>query len=248
MFLFLKVGPFVNEKLLNLNLKIMNSYWSNTLVSSFQRAWEVVVRFLPTFIAALIVLIVGLLVASVLRALFEKLVSSLKVDAALRKLGFDNFVSRAGYQLNSGKFVGALVYWFVVVVVVLAVSDILGLWGLSTFLNEVLMYFPNVIVAVLILLAALVVANFLRGLVRASVASARLHASKFLGALTWWAVVIFGFLAALLQLGVAGSLIQTIVTGFIAMVALAGGIAFGLGGRDYAAHLINKLREHTEER
>ena len=149
--------------------------------------------------------------------------------------------------MSSGKFIGALVYWFVVVVIVLAVSDVLGLWGLSTFLNEVLLYFPNIIVAVLIMLAALVIANFLRGLVRGSIASAKLHAPKFLGVLTWWSVVIFGFLAALLQLGVAGTLIQTIVMGIIAMLALAGGIAFGLGGKDYAAHLIGKFRNHTEE-
>jgi hypothetical protein len=226
----------------------MTLSWSEVITPSFQRAWEVVVRFLPSFIAALVVLIIGLLVASVLKALFEKLISALRVDSALKKLGLEEVVSRAGYHLNSGKFVGSLVYWFVVVVVVLAVSDILGLWGLSQFLNEVLTYFPNIIVAVLILLASLVVANFLRGLVRASVASARLHASKFLGALTWWTVVVFGFLAALLQLGIAGELIQSIVMGFIAMLALAGGIAFGLGGKDYAAHLINKLREHTEER
>jgi hypothetical protein len=222
--------------------------WSDVIVSSFQQAWETVIHFLPSFIAALIVLIVGLLIASVLRALFERIISAIKLDVALKKLGLDEVMNRAGYQLNSGKFIGELIYWFVVVVIVLAVSDVLQLWGLSTFLNEVLLYFPNIIVAVLILLAALVVANFLRGLVRASVASARLHAPKFLGALTWWAVVIFGLLAAFLQLGVAGTLIQTIVMGFIAMLALAGGIAFGLGGKDYAAHLVNRLREHTEEK
>ena len=150
--------------------------------------------------------------------------------------------------MSSGRFLGALVYWFFVVVVVLAIADVLGLGGLTIFLGEVLRYFPNVIVAVLIMLAALVVANFLRGLVRRSVMSARLHAPKFLGALTWWSVVVFGFLAALLQLGVAIQLIYTIVTGFIAMIALAGGIAFGLGGKEYASSLIERLREHTEER
>jgi hypothetical protein len=224
----------------------MVASWSDVIVTSFQTAWDTVIRFLPSFLAALIVLIVGLLIASVLKALFEKIINALKIDSLLKKLGLEAIVSRTGYQLNSGRFVGALIYWFIVVIVVLAVSDVLGLWGLSTFLNEVLIYFPNIIVAVLIMLAALVVANFLRGLVRASVASAKLHASKFLGALTWWSVVIFGFLAALLQLGVATAIIQTVVMGFIAMLALAGGIAFGLGGKDYATYLVGKLRNHTE--
>jgi hypothetical protein len=204
------------------------------------------VKFLPSFIGALIVLIIGLLIASLLRSLFERVLDALKLDVFLKKLGLEEIVGRGGYKMNSGKFIGALVYWFIVIVVVLAVADVLSLWGLSTFLNEVLLYFPNIIAAVLIMLASLVVGNFLRGLVRGSVASAKLHGAKFLGALTWWSVVIFGFMAALLQLGVATAIIQTVVMGFIAMLALAGGIAFGLGGKDYAAFLIGKLRNHTE--
>jgi hypothetical protein len=224
----------------------MVSSWSDVVVRSFQSAWETIIGFLPSFIAALIVLIIGLLIASVLKALIEKIVSAIKLDSLLKKLGLEPIVARSGYKLDSGKFIGGLVYWFLVVVVVLAVSDVLGLFGLSTFLNEVLVYFPNIIVAVLIMVAAFVVANFLRGLVRGSIASAKLHASKFLGALTWWSVVIFGLLAAFLQLGVATAIIQTVVMGVIAMLALAGGIAFGLGGKDYAAFLIGKLRNHTE--
>ncbi len=221
--------------------------WTDVITQSFQNAWMVVINFLPSFIGALIVFIVGLLIASLLRSVLERIIRAIRIDVVLRKLGLETFLQRGGLQLDSAKFIGALVYWFFVIVVVLATSDILGLWGLSSFLNEVLFYFPNVIVAVLILVAAILVANFLRSLVRASVMSAKLHASKFLGTLTWWVVVIFGFLAALLQLGVATDLIQSIVIGIIAMFALAGGLAFGLGGKDYAASMIAKFRSHTEE-
>jgi len=222
--------------------------WSDVFIVALQNAWVTVINFLPSLIGALIILIIGLLIAAVLRAIFEKVVDALRVDMLLKKLGVEKFVERAGMRLNSGKFIGGLVYWFFVVVVVLTIADVLGLGGLTIFLNSVLLYFPSVIVAVLIMLATLVVANFLRSLVRHSVMSARLHAPKFLGALTWWAVVVFGFLAALLQLGVAVQLIYTIVTGVIAMLALAGGIAFGLGGKEYAATMIERLRDHTEER
>lgn len=221
--------------------------WTDIITQSFQSAWVVVINFLPSFVAALIVLIIGLLIASVLRTIFERIISAIHIDMVLRKLGLESFLMQGGLKLNSAKFIGALVYWFFVVVTVLAASDILGLWGLSSFLNEVLLYFPNVIVAVLILVAAILVANFLRSLVRASVRGANLHGSKFLGTLTWWVVVIFGFLAALLQLGVASELIQSVVIGIIAMFALAGGLAFGLGGKEYAASWIEKFRSHTEE-
>jgi hypothetical protein len=158
------------------------------------------------------------------------------------------YFERAGLNLRGAYFLGQLVNWFFIVVFLLAVTDMLGLYAFSNFLKDVLNYIPNIIIAVLVMLAAVVVANFLRKVVSASVMSARLHAPKFLGTLAWWAVVVFGFLTALVQLNVAVSVINTLITGFIAMLALAGGLAFGLGGKGYAEYLINKLREHTEHK
>jgi len=140
------------------------------------------------------------------------------------------------------------VYWFVVISFLLASSDILGLFAFSSFLRDVLFYIPSIAAAVLIMLATVMLANFTRKVVTASVMSARLHGAHFLGSLTWWAIVIFGFLTALVQLNVATSVINTVITGFIAMLALAGGLAFGLGGRDYAAYLISRLKETTGPR
>ena len=102
--------------------------WSGLVISAFQNVWDPIARFIPGFIAALIVLIVGLIVAAALRALLERIMGALRIDSALRKMGAEAFMERAGMRLNSGKFVGGLVYWFFVVVVALAASDILGLY------------------------------------------------------------------------------------------------------------------------
>lgn len=222
--------------------------WTDVVVASLQNLWYGFVAFIPDLIGALIVLIVGLIVAAGLGALVEKLFDWIKLDAALAKLGLGSHFERAGLRLRGSRFLGRLVYWFVVVAFLLAAADILRLTALSSFLRDVLAYLPNVIAAVLIMLASVVVASFLKKLVVASVMSARLHAAHFLGTLTWWSVAVFGFLTALVQLNVAASVINTIITGFIAMLAIAGGLAFGLGGREYAAHLIEKLRDHTEPR
>jgi len=220
--------------------------WTALVVGSLQGLWLGFVGVIGNIIGALIVLIIGLIVAAGLGTLVERIVAFIRLDKALTSLGIQEYFNRAGVSLNSGRFFGRLVYWFFVVVFLLAASDILGFYSLSTFLKETLLYVPNIIVAILILLAAFVVANFLRRLVRASVKSANLHSAKFLGTVTWWAIVLFGFLTALSQLGIAVSIINSLVTGFVAMLALAGGIAFGLGGKDYAGHLIGKLRDHTE--
>ncbi|MDE2001565.1 MAG: hypothetical protein KGJ13_12480 [Patescibacteria group bacterium] len=220
--------------------------WTDVLVGSLQNLWFQVASWLPSLIGALLVFIIGLIVAAGLGSLIERVVSALKVDALLRKMGVEEYTRRANVELSSGHFLGQIVYWFMVLAFLLAASDILGFYALSSFLSSVLMYLPNLVIAVLIMLAALVIANLVMHLVRASVMGARLHAAKFLGSASWWVIMIFGGLAALVQLGIAVSIINTLITGFIAMLALAGGLAFGLGGKDYAAHLLQKLQNELE--
>ena len=222
--------------------------WTDVVVSSLQNLWVQVLSWLPSLIGAGVVFIFGLIVAAGLASLVEKVVGALRVDNVLRRLGVEEYTKRANMELNSGHFLGQLVYWFMLLAFLLAASDILGFFALSSFLQDVLLYLPNLVIAVLIMLAALVVANLTQHVVRASVLSAKLHAVKFLGSAAWWVVMVFGGLAALVQLGIAVSIINTVITGLIAMMALAGGLAFGLGGKDYAAHLMQKLQDELEGR
>jgi len=224
------------------------SSWVDTLAFSLQDVWFQVAGFLPQLVIAIIVIIIGLIVASGLEKLIERIVYHLKVDSLLRQIGVEGYLERGNVRLNAGHFLGQLVYWFFIFVFFLAASDILGLDALSSFLNEVVRYIPRVIVAVLILLVALVFANFVRGLVRSSVMGARLHSAKTLGTIAWWGLVTFGFLAALMQLGVAVQIINTLITGLIAMLALAGGLAFGLGGKDHAKEWLGKMKDEMGHR
>ena len=220
--------------------------WSNVVAESLQNLWFDVISYLPTILGAIIVFIIGLIVASALGTLVGKVFSLLKIDDGLKKLGVEKYFDRAGINLDTAKFFDKVVFWFLIIAFLLAATDILKFYALSAFLRDVLSYIPNIVIAVLIMLAAFVLANFTEKVVRGSVLSARLHAAKFLGALTWYAIVIFGFLAALVQLNVATTIINTVITGFIAMIALAGGIAFGIGGKDYASNLIAKFRDKIE--
>ncbi len=220
--------------------------WTDVIAGSLQNLWLGFASFVPNLVAALVVLFVGLIVAAGLAALVEKIFDAVRLDKFLEKIGLKPYFERAGLKLRGAYFLGRLVYWFIAIAFLLAVSDALGLYALSGFLASVLAYLPNVIAAVLIMLAAVVLASFLRKVVVASVMGAKLRAARFLGSLTWWVVIVFGLLAALTQLNVATEIIQSLVTGFIAMLALAGGLAFGLGGKDYASYLVGKLRDHHE--
>jgi len=222
--------------------------WADILVASFQQVWTQFISFIPELLGAVVIFIVGLIVASVLGALIERVVGSLKLDKALARLGIEEYLERAGLRLNSGRFLGQIVYWFLVITFLLAASDILGFLALSSFLGRVLLYIPQVVVAILIMLVTVIVASFLRKVVKASVMSAKLHAANFLGTLTWWSILIFGLITALAQLGINVTVLYNLVTGIIAMFALAGGIAFGLGGKEYATHLIERFRSQVEHK
>lgn len=231
------------------NYTLTTQAWTDIVWGSLGRLLNGVAGFIPNLVGALAVFLIGLFVAYVLGVwVVEKVLEALKFDTFLGKLGLTPYFERAGMKLRGSRFFGQLVYWFVVIAFLLAASDSLGLAAFSSFLKDVLAYIPNVAAAALIMLAAVIIANFAGRLVTASVMSARLHAAHFLGSLVWWAIAVFGFLAALFQLNVAPGIINTLITGFIAMLALAGGLAFGLGGKDYAAHLVNRLKESTGSR
>ena len=227
----------------------MNSFsnWSDILVGALDKVFSKVIGFLPELIGAIIVLIVGLVIASGMEKIIERIISALKIDAALEKTGIRKTVERAGYSLNSGKFLGKVVYWLIVIAFLIAVADILHLEAVSAFLTQVVNYLPNFVVAIVIVFITVLIADFLRGLIRASVSAANLKRAEFLGNFCWWSVFIFGLLSALVQLGVAVNIIYSVVTGIIAMFAIAGGIAFGLGGKEYAQHLIRKLQDILEK-
>ncbi|MDO8558388.1 MAG: hypothetical protein Q7S09_04360 [bacterium] len=225
---------------------MVSQSWFDILGGSLQNLWLGVAGFMPNFILAIVVFVIGLIVASLVGTVVEKVFESIKLDSLIQKLGLGPYFERAGIELKSAHFLGRVFYWFILTAFILAVADSLRLFALSSFLRDVLTYIPNVIVAALILLSSVVVGNLARKLMTASVMGAKLHAAKFLGALVWWAIVTFGFFTALSQLGIAIAIIQALITGFIAMLALAGGLAFGLGGREYAAHLLAKLKNATE--
>lgn len=217
------------------------------MARSLQNLWIDVVAFIPTLLGAIIVFIIGLIVASALGTLVGKIIGLLQIDSGLRKLGVGKYFERASVKLDTALFFDRVVFWFLVIAFLLAATDILQFFALSAFLRDVLAYIPNIVIAVLIMLAAVILGNFVEKVVKGSVLSAKLHAASFLGALTWYSIVIFGFLAALSQLNVAVTIINTVITGLIAMIALAGGIAFGVGGKKYAEDLIDAFRKKIED-
>lgn len=211
------------------------------LQSAFIDLWAGMILFLPKLIFAIIVFLLGLVVAHLLRTLVIRVVQLLRIDELMVKLEVKDFFARAGVKLDVAEFLGWIVKWFVVIVALIASADALGWNQVTIFLSTVVGYLPNVIISVIILLVGLILANFVFEVVKGALDAAKMESSQFLAGISRWAIIIFSFMAALVQLGIAQSLIQVLFTGFVAMIALAGGLAFGLGGREYAARMLSKL-------
>lgn len=200
--------------------------------------------FIPKFIVALVIFIVGWVIAVALGKLVAQILRAFKVDRALQAIGTEDVLSKGGFKLDTGAFIGALVRWFFIIVFLVAAVDVLGLTQVNAFLRDVvLVYLPNVIVAALILVAAAFIAETMRRIVVGSAKAAGVPSSEFMGGVVKWAIWIFAILAALYQLGIAGVFAQTIFTGFVSMLAIAGGLAFGLGGKSAAERSIERLRK-----
>lgn len=223
--------------------------WGEAITMSLINIGQRVIGFLPAVIGAILVFVIGWVISATVGKLVEKGMKSLGVDKTAEKTGIARKFNDIGISSSVSAFIGALIKWFLVMVFLMATTDILGLVQVTDFLNSILLYIPNVIVAVVILAAVFLLGNFVYSVVKGSTRAAGVMSATLLATISKWAIIIFGIFAAFIQLGIASSLISTIFIGLVAMLALAGGLAFGLGGKEEAQLIIKKLREElTEEK
>ena len=220
--------------------------WADVLTQSFYNLGSGIIQFIPNVVVAIIIFLLGWLIGEALGKVVDQIIKSVKLDQGLKTTGLNEAVERAGFTLDSGAFLGALVKWFVIVVFLVAALQVLGLTQVNVFLQTVVLsYLPQVIVAALMLLVGAVVAEVARDIVAGAAKAAGVHGAGFAGSVAKWAVWIFTILAVLAQLQVATAFVQTLFTGIVIAVSLAVGLSFGLGGQDAAARYIDKVRSEV---
>lgn len=222
--------------------------WADVLSQSFNNLFYGVVAFIPNLIVAIVIFIVGWLIGVGVGRVVKQVVDALRVDHALRATGLERVLSRAGFQLSAGKFLGSLVEWFFVIVFLVASLNVLGLDTVNLFLTEVVLgYLPQVIVAALILIVAAVLAETAERVISGSARAAQIGQAGLIGKVTRYAIWVFAILAALAQLQVATVFVQTLFTGVVIALSLALGLAFGLGGQATAARYLDHLSSEIKD-
>ncbi len=221
--------------------------WGDAFTYSLQGIWASFINFVPAFLFAVIIFIIGWVIGTIIGKAIDQVIGALKIDKMLEGAGIDGVMQKAGMRLNIGGFIGAVVKWFIIVVFLVASLDILQLTAVTDFLkNDVLGYLPHVIVAALVLVVATVIADFMGKVVASSAKAANVRSANFLGTLVRYAIWIFAFIVALSELGIAAGYMQILFTGLVAMLAIAGGLAFGLGGKEWANGAISHLSDRVK--
>lgn len=227
----------------------MNTYYMTpdiireSFVSLWASVWSVGLR----IVLAIVVFLLGWLVAILVAKAAWHIVKVIQLDRGLESIGFKQAWEKSGHNLNAPLFFYELVKWFVIIGALMASARIVNLTEISDFLGAVVSYLPNVMIAVVVLVVGVLVARFLGHAVRGSAKAANISSAEYLATITRWAVIIFSVLIALERLQVGGNIINIAETGIIVAAALAFGLAFGLGGKSHAEEIIDKLRKRHQE-
>ncbi len=223
--------------------------WGDALGSAYLEVGPAFAQFGLRLLFSIIIFIAGWAAGTLIGRVIEKIFQTAKIDSALQQIGLERALKRGGFNLNSGAFVGGIIKWFIIILFLLAIFNVLGLPAVTAFLQAiVIQYLPQVIIAILILLVSVVVAEALQKVVVGAAAAANVRQARMLGRVTKWAIVIFAILAALVQLGIAASLVETLFMGVVVALALAFGLSFGLGGRDAAGRIVDGVLKDFSDR
>lgn len=219
------------------------SSWGDILIASFQNLWVSFVDFIPRFLGALIVFIIGWMIAVALANVVRRLIEFLQIDALVEKLNVHKVFERADVKLSIARLIGWLVKWFLIIAFLIAAADILAWDQVTIFLKDVAAFIPRVFVAVVILVAGIVAADFVYQVVVKAVKSTGMLKPHFVAGVAKWAILVFSVIVALDQLDIGRALLNTLVQGLVFMIAIGAGLAFGLGGKEHAGRLLDRIRK-----
>jgi len=212
--------------------------WGAALATSLGTALSLFLAAIPRIIGFLIIIIVGWFISGLLAAAVAAVLRTVRFNELAQSSGFSGFVRNMGVRKDPAGLLADIVKWFVRLIVMVVAFDALGLPAVSAVLQQFLLWIPNLVVAVVILVIAGLAANALGNLVRGATAQAGLGNPDLLATIARVAVWGFGIVVAVNQIGIAQTLVNTLFMGFIGALALAAGLAFGLGGRETAAQIV----------
>jgi small-conductance mechanosensitive channel len=208
---------------------------------SLLNALNVFLSYIPQLIGAIVILIIGYIVAKVLQAVITRVLRGIGFEGWMERGGIKQFFDRAETNQDPTSIIGTLVFWLVFIIALTMATDALGIPQVSVVLGQLIAYIPSIIAAILILILAALLANFLSGIVRGATGS------DLLASIAQYAIIVYAAFAALTQLGIAVQLTANTFLILLGAIALAAALAFGIGGREVAREILEKAYQQGDE-
>jgi hypothetical protein len=216
-------------------------------MASFRDAFSMILGAIPRILGFIVVVAIGWFVSTILARAVTGLLRAIRFDELARKSGLADFLTKMGTGTDSAGVVAGLVKWLVRIVVLLVAFDVLGLPAVSDVMRQLLLWLPNLVVAIFVLFIGGIAARALGNIVRGATAESGFSNPETLANVVRTTVWAFAIVVAINQLGIATNLINTLFTGFVGALAVALGLAFGLGGRDLASRTLENWYDQAQE-
>ncbi|EKG41810.1 MULTISPECIES: mechanosensitive ion channel family protein [Pseudomonas syringae group] len=212
--------------------------WTQSLLAAMTALWTKVANFIPNLFGALVVVLLGFVVAKLLDALLSKLLAKLGLDRLVGGTGLTKIIGRAGVKVPVSTLIGKVVYWFVLLIFLVSAAESLGLQRVSATLDMLALYLPKVFGAALVLLVGVLLAQLVNGLVRGAAEGVGIDYSAGLGRIAQGLVIIISISVAISQLEVKTDLLNHVIVIALITVGLTVALALGLGSREIAGQII----------
>ncbi len=222
--------------------------WYEPTAAAILGLWQGFLIFIPKLTGALLIFIIGWIISAGLGKLVSEILRKVGLNTVFEKEAWKEAIEKADLNIDIAGFIGSIFKWVLVIVFLLAAIEILGLSQFADFIASILNYLPNVLVAAIIFVVAIIIADFTEKITKASVESIRAGYGNLMGTLVRWSIWIFAILTILYQLKIAPELILILFTGVVAMITIATGLAFGLGGKEIASDLLSEIKKKIEKK
>ncbi len=224
------------------------SYWQVVLLEPAKTVLSQISQFLVNVLLVVIILIIGWIIAKIIKTLVTKLLRTIKLDQLSDRIDLDSILAKGGMSYSLSELIGIICYWLALLITFVIAINAIGLTVAADLLNRIVLYVPNIIAAVFILISGMFVATLLSNIVKTAANNAGVSQAKLLGKIAEVLVLIFAVVIAVEQLGIAAKIIELTISIILASLGLGAALAFGLGCRDLAAKFVSELIESLKSK
>ncbi len=207
---------------------------------------EKIIGFVSTGVIALLIIVIGWIVSKSIRSLVCRILKMMKLDKLAERSGVEKFLSKGEIKYTLSDLIALIIYWLMMLIVIMITANVLGLNTLAQLMDKVVLYIPNVLVAIIILVIGALLAVFVQKVVETTAKNAGLTYAKGMGVVTHSILIIFAVIIALEQLKIGITILSQFLTIILGSIGLGLALAFGLGCKDLAGQAMQNFLERTK--